>query len=185
MSQRAFQYFTINTTAAPQPLVGTWLTATSIIPLTTDTIIPLTVASTAMFVPKDPFTIQSPTGTSQEQGQVVSVVSSTVMNVRGLSLSHTGGAFGAGAFLSLAININSVFVQALDGNAATLYIGLGPTFVVATGVQMVAKLVTVTAGVQPQYFSSTRSGPANADNLGQLFIAGTAADSYLPSVGVV
>jgi hypothetical protein len=192
MAQRAFKYFTIHTTSTPQPLVGTYLTASSVLPGPTlgtiqnsDTFVTLTVADSSMFQPKDPFVIQTPTGTNMEQGQVQTIVSGTSIQVKGLLLAHTGGAFGTGEFVSLASTMNSVHVQSLDGNTGDLYIGIGPAFVVSTGVGMIAKMVFVAAGTQPIEFDSTRGGLANVDSLGQLFITGTAADSYLPSFGII
>lgn len=184
--QRAFKYFTIVAGGTPQPLVGTKLTAAvSPAPATgsqpagsPDTPVSLPVADSSMFLNGDRVILDIPSSGVEENVKVFSVPDATHIKVSGIQFVHSSG-----IYVRLAVLINSVYVQALDGNAGALYIGTAATMVKATGVSVLAKTQLVASGVQPTEFSSTRSGLANADDLGNLWIDGTTGDSYLPSIG--
>lgn len=186
MSQRAFKYFTIAAGGTPQPLVGTTLTAAVVAQVTvpstspSDALSTLPVADSSMFLNGDWVILDSTGAAGEERVQVFTVPDGTHIQVKGMKSNHANG-----AFVRLAQLMNSVYVQAKDGNVGALFIGTSSALVKATGAFVIAKLVQVAAGVQPVEFSSTRSGLANCDDLGQLWIDGTTADSYLPSIGQV
>lgn len=186
MSQRTFKYFSIVAGGTPQPLVGTTLTAAVNAPTgagstlaLADILTVLTVADTSMFLNGD-YAMLDSTGANEERVQVFQVLTGNTMSVKGMLKNHANG-----AYVRLAALANSTYVQGLDANAGALYIGTSSALVKATGVFVIAKLQTVAAGVQPIEFSSTRSGLANCDDLGQLWIDGTTGDKYLPSIGQV
>jgi hypothetical protein len=180
MSQRAFKYFSITAGGTPQPLVGTTLTAALNAPTNPDTAVTATVADSSMFLAGDATRLESTGAATEERVRVFQVVDATHIQLVGVKFNHLSG-----IFVRLSISINSIYIQALDGNLGALYIGLSSAMVKATGVQVVAKLQLAGTGVQPFEFLSTRSGLANADDLGQLWIDGTTTDKYLPSVGQV
>jgi hypothetical protein len=183
---RTFKKFTINTTSTPQPLVGSYLTAGAS-PSAPDpqgeTISTLTVADTSMFLQGDYALLLSATYTNKEFVRVQKIVSSTSMIIRGSVLVRTGGAFGTGDFISLAIPVNGVFVQATPGNNALLYVGtLGMT--VTGEVNVIASLQNFAAGTQPINYSDSRYYTADPMGASDLWIAGTSGDGYLPSFPV-
>jgi hypothetical protein len=188
MSQRAFKYFSIVAGGTPQPLVGTKLTAavapapaTGFQPAgSPDTPVSIPVSDSSMFLNGDRVILDVPSSGVEENVKVFSVPDSTHIQVSGIAHVHASG-----TYVRLAVLINSVYVQALDGNAGALYIGTQATMVKATGVFVIKKFQLVAASVEPNEFSSTRSGLANADDLGSLWIDGTTGDSYLPSIGQV
>jgi hypothetical protein len=183
---RTFKTFTINTTSTPQPLVGTYITAAGT-PIGPDfqgeQITTLTVSDTSMFLQGDYVLLQSATYTNKELVRVQKVTNSTTMVIRGSTLVRTGGVFGTGDFVSLAIPVNGVFVQATPGNAALLYIGT-VGMVVSGEVKVIASLQNFAAGTQPVYYNDSRYYTADPMGASDLWIAGTSGDGYLPSFPV-
>lgn len=186
MSERAFKYFTITAGGTPQPLVGTTLSAAVVAPVASgsqlavsDQLTTLPVVDSSMFLKGD-YAMLDSVGALEERVRVFAVIDATHIQVIGMQFNHANG-----AFVRLAVLANSIYVQTKDGNVGAIFIGLSSAMVKATGVQVVAKLQQVGAGVQPTEFSTTRSGLGNCDDLGQLWVDGTTADSYLPSIGQV
>ncbi len=194
MSVAAFKYFTIQAGGTPQPLIGTWLTTALTVSVVnaayntntqTATPITLTVNDSSMFKGFNWLNVIDPSTFTTEKALILSVPSSTTVQVQGLKNAHPGGAYGTGAWVALAGFGQNVYVQAKDGNTGALYIGTSPQMVTGTGVFVVAKIQEVTAGQQPYEFSTSRQGLADTEVLSQYWIDGTTADSYLPSVGQV
>ena len=180
---RTFKKFTVTAAGTPQPLVGTYVTTTSTLPAPDpqgEILTALTVNDSSMILQGDYVLLQSATNTNKEIGRVQKVVSSTVINVRGLALVRTGGAFGTGDFVSLAIPVNGVFVQATPGNAGLLYIGtVGMN---KTGqVNVIATLQNFAAGTQPVFYNDSRYFTADPMGAADLWIDGNTSDGYLPS----
>lgn len=192
MSQSAFKYFTIQTGGIPQPLIGTWLTAALTTPVVnasynantqTSSPVILTVNDSSMFAGFNWLNVIDPTTFATERAMILAVPSSTTVQVQGLRNAHPGGAYGTGAWVALGTFAESVYVQGLDGNTGSLFIGTGPQMVTATGVQVLKKLVKVTAATQPNEVLFSQSGLADSETLSQFWIDGTTGDSYLPSIG--
>jgi hypothetical protein len=180
MSQRSFKYFQIAAGGTPQPLVGTTLTAAVTAPTNPDAVVSLSVADSSMFLKGDRVVIGSTGAADEEDAAVFSVPDGTHINVQDIENNHANG-----AYVRLGILINSLYIQEQDGNTGALFIGTSSALVKATGVFVIAKLQAVGAGVQPNELDSTRSGLANPDQLGQIWIDGTTGDKYLPSVGLI
>lgn len=178
MSQRTFKYFTIVSGGTPQPLVGTTLSAALTAPLNPDTAVNAAVADSSMFLNGDWVVLEVDGAALEERVKVFNVPDSTHIKLVGVKNSHASG-----AIVRLGTAINSLFVQSKDGNAAPLFIGTSSAMVKAIGAFVIAKIVQVAAGTQPTELDSTRSGLANPDTMGQLWIDGTTSDSYLVSVG--
>jgi hypothetical protein len=186
MANRTFKAFAIQAGGTPQPLVGTWITAAGT-PIGADfqgeQITTLTVSDSSMFLQGDYALLQSATYTNKELVRVQKVTNSTTIVIRGSTLVRTGGVFGTGDFMSLAIPTNGVFVQSVPGDTGLLYIGtVGMS---KTGlVKVIATLQNFAAGTQPVYFSDSRYFTADPMMASDLWIDGTTADTYLPSFPV-
>jgi len=182
---RSFKYFQIVAGGTPQPLVGTTTTAavkpTVQVPPQNTLVIP--VADASMFQSGDWAIIGKPS--SNQEKLLVQSVSGNNLTVQIPPSSGIMGSYPSGTYVRLGNAINSTYVQTKDGNAGAIYVGTMDDMVKATGVFVVAKLQPVGAGSQPVDFHDGRSGLANVDNIGQLWVDGTTGDSYLPTVGVV
>lgn len=183
MAQRTFKYFTIAAGGTPQALIGT-LTTAAILALPAgavpDTPVTVSVADSSMFSKGD-WVIVDSSGANPERAFVFGVPDGTHIQVTKLQLAH-----GSGCTVSLSILVNNIYVQTKDGNAGAIYIGASSSMVKATGVFVITKLQPVASGAQPTEFSSAMSGMGlNPIDIGQIWVDGTTADSYLPSLGVV
>jgi hypothetical protein len=178
---RTFKYFTITAGGTPQPLIGTTTTAAvGPVPASGNTFV-IPVADGSIFRKGDWAIIGKPsTGEERVFVQSVSGNNVTVLAQNGLT-----GTYLSGAYFRLSVLINSSYVQPEDGNAGALYIGTSDVMVKATFAFCVVKLQTVAAGGQPVDFHDGRSGLANADDSGQLWVDGTTGDSYGPTLGVM
>lgn len=196
MAVQAFKYFTIQSGGTPQPLIGSYLTAAvtqtqvTAAGMARDGLVtlPITVAvaDSSPFVGAQYAQIVDPT-TYVTEGflRVIAAPTSTSVLLQGILKPHPGGAYGTGAWIALANYSQQIYVQAKDGNTGALYLGTSPKMVISTGVLVIAKLQTVTAGVQPTEFYTSRQGLADTEGLGQYWIDGTTGDAYLPSAGLV
>lgn len=192
MSQSAFKYFTIQTGGVPQPLIGTWLTVAVTAAqigaafnsnTRTHSAMTLTVSDSSMFVGYNWLNVIDPTTFETERAMILAVPSSTTVQVQGLKSAHPGGVYGTGSWVALGAFAESVYVQGLDGNTGSLFIGTGPQMVTATGVLVLKKLVKVATATQPNEVLFSQSGLADSETLSQFWIDGTTGDSYLPSLG--
>jgi len=194
MASFAFKYFTIQSGGTPQPVIGSYLTAAVTQPVINaanppggdyQNPITLTVADSSMFTGFNWLNVIDPSTYATERAEILSVPSSTTVTVQGLKNTHPGGSYGTGSWVALGGLAQSLYVQGLDGNAGSLFIGTSPQMVKSTGVYVIAKLVAVTSGLQPYDFSTSRQGLADTEVLSQYWMDGTTGDSYLPSIGAV
>lgn len=186
MGARAYKYFTIQDGGVPQPLVGSYLTASVLAPQVIENgliqnNVTLTVADSSMFVGAQYANVIDVGTYAQERVRLISAPTATTIVVQGLKNAHAGGAYGTGAWVSVGDLVETVVVQSLDGNTAALYVGDSPQLVKATGVHVLTKIVEVTAGTQPTQQEFGANTPAFTMALSQFWIDGTTADSYLPS----
>ena len=185
---RAFKYFSIAAGGTPQPLIGTTISAAvgpvaGVSPPNPNNTLALTVADNSMFSVGDWGVIGKPSS-GEERLLIQSKSGTTTVTVR-LPKDGLVNAYGSGSYFRLSNQMNSVYIQGLDGNTGPLYVGTGDAMVKATGVLLIAKLQQVATNSQPIDFHDGRSGLANADDCGALWIDGTTGDKYLPSIGVV
>lgn len=186
MATRAFKQFSIGAGGTPQPLVGTWVTATTA-PAPGDvagtSLTNLPVNDSSMFRAGDFAYIVSAALGAPERVIVQSVPDGTHIKVLGLQNQRTGGAAGTGDWVALSIAVNSVFVQQIQGNAGNLFVGIQGMN--KTGlVKVVSVMVQFAAGTQPVYYGDTRYYGPNPSDSSDLWIDGTTNDGYLPSFGV-
>jgi hypothetical protein len=194
MASFAFKYFTIQSGGTPQPVIGTYLTASITQPVINAANPPgndyqnpvtMTVADSSMFVGFNWLNVIDVSTYATERAEIITVPSSTTVTVQGLKNIHTGGSYGTGAWVSLGVPAQSLYIQGLDGNSGSLYIGTSPQMSKSTGLYVIAKMVIVTSGLQPYDFCTSRQGLADTEVISQYWIDGTTGDSYLPSIGAV
>jgi len=186
VANRTFKKFTIQAGGTPQPLVGTWVTAStgpSAADFQGETLANIPVNDSSMFKQGDYALFQTVTLTVPELVRVQKVPDSTHITVRGLVNVRTGGAFGTGDFVSLSLPINRPYIQSTPGNAALLYVGTAG-IVKATFANVIATLQFVSAGTQPLEFVDGRNYTADPMQASDLWIDGTTSDGYLPSFGI-
>jgi hypothetical protein len=197
--------FTVKSTSVAQPLFGSWVTAgagfaaPSSVPITLTLGTALTSGNDAsIFHPGDEAWLIDPTGSSPlnaEPIRIQSVLNNTVTLGNQTDMSAQGGAnpvtrfphyvgvVGTGTFIIPKQKANNFLVTFEDGGTGTfLYIGCSPAMTASA--YRVYKLAKVAAGVQPNYYSPTMSGPGNPFDLSELFVVGTALDSWNLTVTV-
>lgn len=181
--KRAFKYVLIGATNVSQPLIGTTLTAA--IPAGLTGLQNFAVADSSFFQPGDWMVIGSAAAGDEERLLVNSVPDATHIKLQKREDSAPFLAHANGAPVRLSILVNNVYVQSKDGNVAPLFVGIQG--VLTDGTKMIAKIQNVAAGQQPTDFKdafTSDSGP-NPIDIGEIWIAGTVNDQYLPSLGVV
>lgn len=186
MSTRSYKQFAILLGGSPQPLVGTFITATTAPnpPANPDgsSITTLPVSDSSMLMGGEDVFICSPTFTNPERTRVFKVVDGTHIQVKGLRFTRTGGAVGTGDWISVGALVNSVYVQSLAGNAGLLY--LGNQGLNKTGlVHVVTTMFNVTTG-QPTDFTDIRRGAPDSTDACDWWIDGTTNDKYQASFGI-
>lgn len=183
---RTFKQFTIQAGGTPQPLVGSWVTATTApngADFQGEILTTYPVNDSSMFAQGDYVRFVKANLTQIEIGRVQSVPDGTHIQVRGITLTRTGGAFGTGDFVQLFLPVNRVYVQCKPGNAAIIFIGtqgLNKTGLV----NVIAQLQPFGSSVQPIEYVDNRNYTADPMNAADLWIDGTTSDGYLPSFGV-
>jgi hypothetical protein len=184
--RRTFKQFAVNAGGTPQPLVGTVVSATTAPgPATGDgtTSTNVPVADSSMFTKGDWAYFVTTTYTLPEKVLVTAVPDSTHITVKNLQNTRTGGAFGTGDFVSVGIEINTAYVQTVAGNAGLIY--LGTQGLNKTGlVHVIATLFNVATGQPTDFTIAPHWGP-NTFGLSDLWLDGTTADKYQPSVDAV
>lgn len=184
--QRTFKLYSIAAAGTPQPLLGTNLSA-SVVPSlnSANQQVSCPVADSSMFTVGDYVLFQTPAGSNQERVPVVKIPDGTHITVAFLGSAHTGGVAGTGDWVSLALPVNSIYVQCNPGNGGAIFLGTSPAMVKATGAFCFVQLVQTAAGVQPVDFNTNQSRSVNIDNTSQVFVDGTTADKYLPSIWLI
>lgn len=196
MSVKAFKYFAIQLGGTPQPVYGTWLTA-AITPAMVsyanvggvsgnDNQLTISVNDSTPFLGAQYAVIVDPTTFNSERVLVINPPpNSTSINIQGVQNTHPGGAYGTGSWVAVGDNAQTVYVQAMEANTGPLYIGTKPQMVKTGGIFVIAKILQLAAGTQPNDFSSSRGGPVDTEPLSNYWIDGTTGDQYLPSAGLV
>jgi len=184
---RTFKKYTIQAGGTPQPVVGTWLTATTA-PTAADPegeiLTNFPVNDSSMFQPGDYAQFIKANLTAIELGRVQKVPDGTHITVRGIAQTRVGGAFGTGDFVALALPANKTYIQSTPGNTGLLFLGtIG--LVKATFANVIETLQNIVGGTQPTDYSDARYYSADPVNIADLWIDGSTGDGYLPSYGVV
>ena len=177
MAIRCFKYFTIVAGGTPQPLVGTTLTA-ALSPPSQGSSVVAAVADSSMFMNGD--YVMLDVGASRERASVYNVVDSTHITLANFNLAHANS-----TYVQLSGATFSVYIQTTTTNAGAIYLGNASTMVKATGVNCLAQLLNVGAGIQPIDFSDNRSFGGSAIQIGDYWVDGTTGDKYLPSCGLI
>ncbi len=143
----------------------------------------IVVASTQVFRVSDRVMIgtaanfNSAPSTPPDQGQVVSIASSTEMVVKGLTRAHA-----ANEFVVLAITVSYIAIQP-QGSSAIMYVGEDST-VSSTSLTLIQALPVASATVVPPFVLG-QSGSGNVYDTGHLWINGTTDGTYLPSLAQI
>jgi hypothetical protein len=197
--------FTVSATNTPQPLFGSWVTAGAGFtqPAGMPLVLTLGTALSAgndasMFTVGEPvWLIDPPAATPHfaETARIAAIAGNTVtlgnqtdMSAQGgnnpvTRYPHYVGALGIGTFIMPKVDANNFLVTLEDGGTgAFLYIGCRPNMT-ATAYR-IFKLVKTVAGTQPQYYSSAMFSPGNPFSMPEVFVMGTAADTYNVSIAV-
>ena len=176
--KRGFKAMVVANAGTPQPLIGTTISAA--IPAGA-TQVKVQVADSSMFLQGDWAVLIEANGTLRERVFIAVVPDSTHVTFKLVNNAHASG-----AFLQLAGACADVFVQSLDGSIGTFYIGTDITMVKATFAKVIAKILPVNAGIQPDSFSTKTAGNMNADDISNFWIdADNNTDTYLPSISVI
>lgn len=186
MASLSFKQFTILAGGKPQPLVGTFITATPTGPAPNPDgssvwVIPVSDSS-VLFAGEEVF-ICTPTFTLPERVRCMKIIDATHIQVKGLANVRTGGAAGTGDWVAFGGLVNSVYVQGAAGGAGLLYVGnrgLNKTGLI----HVVKTLFNVTTG-QPTDFTDQLSEGPNGSSADDWWIDGTTGDTYLATFGVV
>jgi hypothetical protein len=200
----------IQSTTQAAPLVGSWVTAGNLSSPTTQ---PYTVTLGAMaagsgwpdaagiFVVGDMIQMWCPYLNNAEPMRVSAIPSpnqltfgpgtgagvstysnATLQNPVAVN-SHVNGGFGVGAWVSLLLDCNSIYVQPEDDNTGQwLYIGNSPSMTATY--RRIKKLTKVASNAQPNDWT-TPAVIGNPYRVSELWILGTAiGDGYTVTLGV-
>lgn len=190
---RSFKKFTIVAGGTPQPLIGTTLTA-AVGPVAKpgDFVgasgqFTLPIADSSIFLPGDWLVLGKPS-TGEERFQVLSVPTTTSVVILIPTTTPNWGiknTYASGSYVRLGSVTNSTYIQTTQANAGPIYVGTKDTMVKATQAFCVALLYNQASPIQPIDFHDGRSGLANCETIGQIWVDGTTGDGYLPSMGVM
>lgn len=177
-------YQAIAASNTAQPLIGTTLSAAVAASSGGDVAVrSYAVASSANFLKGDWIVIGSIAVGDEERLLIQSIPDATHIQVQkrdGDFIAHL-----INAFVRLSINVANYRVETKDGNAGVIFVGTQG--VTTAGVNAEAKLQPVPGGQQPTAYSygfASDAGP-NPTDIGEVWVVGTAGDSYLASAGVV
>lgn len=204
-----FPRFEIMGVSAPQPLIGSFITAGIGSPVngipTTITLGNLSESSgqndTQIFTPGSWAVLIDPNGANVEEVIVQKIITGAVVNqlVLGPKTSvtpggignpvtenpHVSGVFGVGTWILPKLDYNSILVQPEDGNAAN-FLFIGNTFNFTATYKRIIKLAKVASGSQPNVWTNTCSSPGNPLISSELWILGaTIGDAYTVSLNQV
>ena len=169
-------------TGNSQPLFADKLTvAMPIPPPSIDSI--AHVANTAIYQPGDRITID-PLTASQDTLLVTTILTGTTMQVtsQGGAPQH---AHAINAVIQLSISAGELIVEPVDGGAGNVYLGTDNTVTAGGGGNTFYKLLKVASGTQPNVFRATTSLSFNLVRTEDIWIAGSASDSYYATAEIV
>lgn len=193
--------FSINTTNTPQPLFGSWVTAgagftePAGVPLTLTLGTALTSGNDAsMFQKGEPAWLINADGSGAEPVRIQSISGNTVTlgnqtdsTILGdnpvTRYAHFVGALGTGTFIMPKLECNNFLVDYEDGGTGS-FIYIGCQYNMTATAYRIYKLPKSTTGNQPFFYSSAMYSPGNPVSIYQLFVYGTATDSYSLSIEV-
>lgn len=161
-------------TGSAQPWFGDVLTAAVALPRG-DGIIPVTLAATRRYKVGDRIVLD-PLQTNQDTLLIESIFSATVLYCasEGNAPTHV---HSNGVILQLSIPAMDVSLQAVDGNAATVWLGSDDTVTAIGGGSAFYQLQKVTAGQPPAGYREAGSiGGSNNVRTSDGWMIGTAAD---------
>lgn len=179
--------------ATAQPVFGT--TVTTAFQVTPDqfagntgtganpSVATIVVASSAVFRNSDRVMIGTSAnfnGAPAQQpdaGTVIAIVDVTHIKVKGLTRAHA-----AGEFVVLNTSCSYIAIQPL-GSSAIMYVGEDST--VAVGSATLIQEIPVSTATPVPPFVLGQSGTGNVYDTGHLWIAGTATNTYLPSLNKI
>lgn len=172
MAQRFFGKKTIAVTGTPQPLIGTTLSAAVAAPngATSTT---LSVADSSIFEDSD-WVVVDAGASAVERVRIESIPDSTHIIVFQLQKAHANA-----AFVSLGRSATILYVQGIAANAAALFLG-NSTENTSTLAGVMAVIATVASGQANDIRIETPL--QNGIDTSDYWIAGTAADGYIPSL---
>ena len=178
-----FRTFGLQTfTGTAQPLFGDKLTAAlPIPPAGIDGI--ATVANTGIYQVGDRINID-PGLTNQDTLLVSAILSPTTMRVssQGNAPQH---AHAVNAIISLSISAAELFVQLKDGTAGNAYVGSDNTVTAVPGGNVVQIIYKTAAGTPTAIFRATNSATFDMCRTDDLWIIGTANDTFIAAAEVI
>ncbi len=181
----------VQSTTVAQPLIGSWITASSApmsgpiqtpITLTLGNATDNTFDATDFFRQGDPVWIIDPNGANAEKCRIQSVPvgssNTVVLGVQNdfgnysLRNPHVAGAFGTGSFIALGLMVNNFLLQFEDGATGT-YLYLGNQYNMSAVFRRIFKLTKVAAATQPQYYSAAEGFFGAPFDPSELWVLGT------------
>jgi hypothetical protein len=159
-------------TGSAQPWFGDVLTAAVVPPTGQNNLINVTVASTTRYRVGDRIYLD-PGQTTQDILLVSKIVSATVLGCQ--TEGQTINAHANGALVQLCLAVIDVQIQAVDGNAGTVWLGSDKTVTVKGG-SAFRQLQKVAGGLIPADWQSTRGGTNNIARTDDGWMIGTASD---------
>lgn len=191
----------VMSTVIPQPLIGSWISATNS-PLNAKSRVPITVTlgtvssvgndATNFFAGGDQVLLIDPSGQNAENCRVQSVAGNTltlgVQNDDGnfvIRNPHIAGAFGTGTFIALATDVNNVYVTFEDGSTG-LWLYLGNQFNMTATFRRFGKLAQTPANTQPVAFNASENFYGAPFRVSEWWVLGTTVnDLYNYSMGIL
>lgn len=183
MALRAFKAYTIAAGGTPQPLIGTTTTAATG-PGGTDpngdlSVVKIPVADSSMFQGGDWAIIGSTANADEERVWVKSAPDSTHIIVQKMALTHV-----TASYVRLSVMCQTVDVRTGNANTGGIYVGT-EGLVKAGFINVIVVLYQVTSPAEPNDWSAPTRVGSDGQDVGQLWVDGTSADSYLPSLTIL
>jgi hypothetical protein len=169
-------------TGVSQPLFGDKLTAAMPIPQAgVDAI--AQVANTAIYQVGDRITFD-PYTANQDTLMVSKILTPTTMQVtsQGNAPQH---AHAINAVMCLSLSVGELIIEPIDGGAGQVYLGSDNTVTAGGGGNTFYKLLKVAAGTMPNIFRATNSIAFNPVRTDDIWIAGSASDSYYAGAEII
>lgn len=202
MAYRTGAVLKVAATNTPQPMFGSWVTAGAGFTAPSDSPLTLTLGTeanagndaTQLFVAGEAVWLLDPNGTHGETAYLSSISGNTVTlgpkTSSGLSgrnpvteYPHVVGGIGVGTFIFPKQMFNNYLINLEDGGTGA-FLYLGNAYNMTTAFRRFYKLAKTTAGVQPQFYDAGMFSAGNSFDLSELWVYGTANDTYNVSLNV-
>lgn len=185
---RAFKQASIPAGGGPFPCYGSALTASVVPQPTRQTDIyisgqlPVTVsvADNSMFRLRNRALIVAANGTLSVNADVIALSGSTSITLAFPCAGTPNPSFNAGDFVVLCETCASMTVQGTAGSAGDYYFGTGPTFTQTNDCFWIARKQP--AGIQDPYMQTNLVFGANPMNTAEIWVLGTAGDTFRASM---